>query len=185
MRKIVDQIDSAVKTAQAKILTCADMNGKLLTAGACVPDTRTRTEFGSMYTKLSQAQKKLNPFKSFRTEFNQWVKDKEAILDITETLRRADLKLEQVYDMTARANESQVSHKVVTSAEVLVATARQSLGSICSVVEQELNQASGPIKVQWIGIKARLQQSQKKVNDVNKTLEHQIEAVIFITPPSG
>ena len=93
LAKVFADVDAAALEAQTKITEARkEVTDKLNATRKYAPETRKTAllEFSKMQTKLTEAQRKLNPFKSFKKEFHVRVEARKALADMTEKLTEAE-----------------------------------------------------------------------------------------------
>jgi len=180
LNKATADVEKAAAAAQTKVTEARNLiNKKLQDARAYHPETRKTAvaEFSTLQSKLTEAQKQLNPYKNFKAEFKARVEARKALLDITDKLSSAELEIEKASLMAAASKQGQMSEHDVVSAEKTVIPARASIETVIRQIEAKMRQAVGPMKEELTAVKSRGTQLKGKIDDVQKTLNGQREGL--------
>lgn len=179
LKTAMDEIEEATSKAQEKIAEARkDINAKLQAARSYAPETRKRAlaECAVLQQKLSEAQNKLNPYKSFRKDFRARIDAKKQLTEITDNLGNVELEVEKASMVTAIAEKGAMSDEEVTSAEEIISPLQKDLANTLRVVDMKLRAASGAMKDELSIVKDRGLQSKKKLEEISLVLKKQKDA---------
>merc|ERR1719223_453446 len=178
MNSAMEEIEAAANQAQTKIAESRrQLNAKLTEARNFAPAAKKKalTAYQDLQNKLSEAQRKLNPFKKFRQEFQQRVAAKQAVAEITDKLGDAELEIEKASMMTMATG--QMPEEEVVNCEETANTAQQALTAALRLIQQRLSSADGALKEELTQMKQRTSQSKAKLDEVLSTLKQQREGL--------
>ncbi|CAE7346604.1 Man1a1 [Symbiodinium natans] len=98
LKKALDEVEAASTDAQTKINEARkEITQKLTGAKNYAGEARKTalTEYSALQAKLTEAQRKLGPFRTFKKDFQQRVKAKQALSDLADKLSNAELEVEK------------------------------------------------------------------------------------------
>jgi len=175
------EIEAATADAQAKIAEARkEINLKLQAARRFAPETRKSAllEFSNLQQKLTEAQKKLNPYKNFRTSFRERVEAKKALQDLTDKIGAAELEVEKASMMCQAGSQGQMSEDEITAAEKVVKPQQTNLMAILKTLEQKVKAAQeGPLREELAQMRDRAAGIKKKLDGSSSVLKTQLEGV--------
>mmetsp|Transcript_28031 Transcript_28031/g.48855 ORF Transcript_28031/g.48855 Transcript_28031/m.48855 type:complete len:2072 (-) Transcript_28031:148-6363(-) len=180
MQQSMGEVEKSAAEAQTKLNEARQkVTTKLTAAKAYAPEARKKAvaEFSALQDKLSECQKKLNPYKNFKKEFQQRVEAKKALVDISEKIAAAELEVEKATMMSDAANQGQMSEDEVKSSEELVSPAQKGLTDVTKLIDTKMKTSSGFMKDELMLMKTRLGDSRKKLEGVTTVLKHQREGI--------
>jgi len=181
LNKALGEIEGAAADAQNRINEArSQINNKLASARKYAPETRKTalSEYSGLQAKLTEAQKKLTPYKTFRKEFHARVTAKKALTDISEKLNEMELEVEKASMMSAAAEQGQMSEDEVNSIQELVGPAQKGIADATKQLEQKLRVAAvGAMKDELTSMLERVKASKTKLEDVSKVLSRQREGL--------
>jgi len=181
LNKATQDIEAAALDGQNKITEARRViNLKLSAARKYAPETRKNalSEFSSMQQKLTEAQKKLNPYKTFKKDFKARVEAKKALAEIADKISGVELEVEKASLMTAAAESGQMSEDEVASAEKLVGPTQTAITQALRTVDGKIKATTdGPTKDELNEIKTRATASSKKLQGVVTVLKSQREGL--------
>lgn len=175
----MDEIENAATEAQSKITEARkSINLKLQAARSYAPETRKKalSESSVLQQKLTEAQGKLNPFKTFRKDFRARVEAKKQLAEISEKIGATELEVEKASLVTGMAERGAMSEEEVSAAEELVTPLQKEVATHLRTIDTKMRAASGPLKDELTQIKDRAMGSQKKLQAVAAVLRKQKEA---------
>lgn len=142
--KSLEEVEATATEAQNKVTEAKkQITAKLQAARKFASETRKNAlaEFGSMQQKLSEAQKKLNPFKSFKKDFHGRVELRKALAEISKQLEAAEVEVEKAAMMSIGADRGQMSEDEVSSMEKVLKPAQQAIAAAGKQLDQKLQMA--------------------------------------------
>jgi len=164
MAKALEDVETAAKEAQHKVSEARrEINAKLQGARTYSAETRKNaiSEFSALQQKLTDAQKKLNPLKSFKAELNQKIQVRSALKEIAAKLESAEVEVEKATMMTGSVDRQMTEDEVASTLEVL-RPAREVIAAAAQMIERklyELDEIDAPRKEELIKIKDRASKS--------------------------
>jgi len=176
--KALVEIEMAALDAQNRITeTRQHIGNKLMAARKYAPETRKRAlnDFSTMQQKLTEYQKKLNPYKTFKKEFHLRVEARKALMEITEKLGTAELEVEKASMISTGSDQGQMSEEDVTTTQELVGPAQQAVVAVIKLIEQKMRVAHGPVRDELLKLQERSLQSKDKIGKVVAVLASQRE----------
>ncbi|CAK0797577.1 unnamed protein product, partial [Prorocentrum cordatum] len=181
LKDAMTEIEAATADAQAKIAEARkEINLKLQAARRFAPETRKSAllEFSNLQQKLTEAQKKLNPYKNFRTSFRERVEAKKALQDLTDKIGAAELEVEKASMMCQAGSQGQMSEDEITAAEKVVKPQQTNLMAILKTLEQKVKAAQeGPLREELAQMRDRAAGIKKKLDGSSSVLKTQLEGV--------
>jgi len=172
LNRATEEVETAATEAQSKITEArSSINTKLQAARKFAPETRKKAlaEFSSLQQKLTEAQKKLNPYKAFKKEFKARVQARKQLQELTDKLSAQELEVEKVKMMSSAAEAGQMSEEEISSAEKLIQPAKAAIENLLRTIDQKLRQAEGALKEELSGAK-----------DKNIALKKDLDGVIAV-----
>jgi len=181
LKMAMEEIETAAKEGQEKIAEARrQLNIKLTAARKYAPETRKNAlaEYSVLQQKLTEAQKKVNPYKSFKKEFSARVEAKKALAEISEKLSAAELEVEKATMSTSAADSGQLSEDEVGSAEEVVKPANQGLQAVLRIIEQRLQRADGAMRDELSEMRDRGNASKKRLDAITAKLKTQRDGLM-------
>lgn len=172
----LSEVESAYTDAQTKVTEARSViNTKLQGARKFAPEARKTAlaQFSALQSRLSEVQKKLAPFKTFKQDFQARITAKRAVTEVAEKLGIAELEAERAEIMSAPAEQGQLDEAELKEVEAIMAPAAQNFNSILRNVETKLRAATGPMKEELTALKDRIGESKKKLDMVADRLKKQ------------
>mmetsp|Transcript_90376 Transcript_90376/g.238383 ORF Transcript_90376/g.238383 Transcript_90376/m.238383 type:complete len:1804 (+) Transcript_90376:3-5414(+) len=176
LNRATEEIELSAADAQTKITEArSQINLKLQGARKFAPETRkiALTEFSSMQQKLTEAQKKLNPYKAFKKEFGQRVQARKALQELSDKLAENELEVEKVKMMTSSAEAGQLTEDEISSAEKVIHPAKAAIENMIRMLEQKLKTSDGPMKDELVQMKDKTTALKKDLDTVVQLLSKQ------------
>jgi len=176
LNRATEEIELSAADAQTKITEArSQINLKLQGARKFAPETRkiALTEFSSMQQKLTEAQKKLNPYKAFKKEFGQRVQARKALQELSDKLAENELEVEKVKMMTSSAEAGQLTEDEISSAEKVIQPAKAAIENMIRMLEQKLKTSDGPMKDELVQMKDKTTALKKDLDTVVQLLSKQ------------
>jgi len=178
LKLALEEIEKTATEAQDKISEARkQINLKLQGARSYAPEARKKAlaECSVLQQKLTEAQTKLNPFKTFQKDFRGRVEAKKQLTEISEKLENVEVETEKATMVTSMAEKGEMSDEEVTSAEEIVTPLQKELANQLRLIEQKLRQSTGPMKDELTLIREKGMGSQKKLNTIVAVLRKQKE----------
>ena len=126
-----------------------------------------------MQTKLTEAQKKLMPFRTFKKEFKAKVQAKEALSELNEKLGSAGLEVEKAAMMCLAAGSSQMAEDEVASTEKAVGLAHTEIDASIRTVDQKVGSDQAAVEDELQHIKDKANVLKKKCEAVMTKMKGQ------------
>jgi len=182
LKKAMDEIETSAGDAQNKIIEARKQtNIKLQGARKFAAETQKKAlaEYSALQTKLTEAQKKLNPYKTFRKEYKSRVEAKKALVEITEKIDAAELEVEKASLMSSAAEQGQMSEDEVASAEKMVTPAHTAITAALRTLELKIKAAmtDNVLKDELNKLKEQGLAAKKKLEGVTTVLRKQKEGI--------
>jgi len=181
LKDAMSEIETATAEAQNKIAEARkEINLKLQAARKFAPETRKQalTEFSTLQQKLTEAQKKLNPYKNFRTSFKERVEAKKSLKELSEKIDSAELEVEKASMMTSASSQGQMSEDEISSAEKILKPAQVNLTGVLKLLDMKTRSAQeGPLKDELSQLKEKAAGIKKKLDASSAVLKTQLEGV--------
>ena len=172
----IAEIEAAAGEAQNKIAEARQqINTKLQTARQYSPETRknTLTEYTTMQNHLTEIQKKVNPYRTFKKEFQARVQARKSLQDTADKLNAAELEVEKLKMMCHQG----MSEDDLTSAEKVAMPAKAGLEAQLRMLEQKMKTAQGAMKDEITCIKERGAEIKKSMDSAMALLQKQRQSV--------
>mmetsp|Transcript_19919 Transcript_19919/g.49710 ORF Transcript_19919/g.49710 Transcript_19919/m.49710 type:complete len:1953 (-) Transcript_19919:135-5993(-) len=183
LKKALEEVEFSANDAQNKITEArSQINVKLQGARKFAPETRKAalTEFSALQQKLTETQKKLNPYKNFQKEFKARVQARKALQALTEKLTSAELEVEKAKMMSAAAERGQMTEDEISSTEKVVEPAKTSIDDVSRSLEQKLRTADGALKDELVQMKTQASALKKNADSVLDVLRKQREGLATV-----
>eukprot|EP00927_Polykrikos_kofoidii_P022008 TRINITY_DN20667_c0_g1_i1.p1 TRINITY_DN20667_c0_g1~~TRINITY_DN20667_c0_g1_i1.p1 ORF type:complete len:2068 (-),score=493.97 TRINITY_DN20667_c0_g1_i1:213-6416(-) len=180
LQKSLAEIERAALDAQTKITSARNqINVKLQDARKFAPETRKAAllEYSDLQAKLTDAQKKVAPYKNFKKECYSRVEARKALTELSLKLNTAEVEVEKASAITASAGREAMSDGDVHAAEKALTPAQQSVASVLRQIDQKLRTADGAMKTELTQLRERSSQIRKKIDGVNSILKGQKEVI--------
>mmetsp|Transcript_22762 Transcript_22762/g.51950 ORF Transcript_22762/g.51950 Transcript_22762/m.51950 type:complete len:1457 (+) Transcript_22762:68-4438(+) len=161
-----EEIEKTAQDAQSKINEARrELNAKVQAAKRFAPETRKSAidQFTKLQSKLTECQKKLAPYKSFKKELAQRVEAKKALDEIVDKLSAAEVEVEKVALMVAPSEGAQIEEAEINAAEEAIKPAQMQLQAATRGIEIKLQKVDGSGKDDLIKLKDRAAESKKKL----------------------
>jgi len=172
----MEEIEAAAADTMEKITEARkQINLQLQVARKFAPETRKTAllEFSGLQQKLTEAQKKVNPYKSFKKEFHARVAARKACLELTETLSAAELEVEKAKMMGAAADLGQMAEEDIGAVEKVAQPALTNITASLRLIDQKLKAADGAMKDELNQMKDRTMGYKKELDAVILVLTQQ------------
>lgn len=180
LKNAIDEIEQAAGDAQTKITEArSQINAKLQAARKFAPETRKTAlqEFSCLQQKLTECQKRLNPYKTFRKEFHALVQARKAIEELTDKLTGVELEIEKSKMMSSAADSGQMAEDEISAAEKVLQPAKATIEGVARQVEQKMRTAEGAMKQELVGAKEKAVGMRKTVDEISLKLKRQRESL--------
>jgi len=180
LKKSIEEIEAAATEAQTKIGDARNqINTKLTAARKFAPETRKNAlaEFSGMQTKLTEAQKKVAPYKNFKKEFKARVEARKSLQDTADKLNNFELEVEKLKMMSSGAAEGLMSDEELTQAEKISQPAKAGVENIIRTLQQKMIAAAGAVKDELSQMKDRASEIKKAMDEVLLLLKKNRESV--------
>mmetsp|Transcript_140529 Transcript_140529/g.365619 ORF Transcript_140529/g.365619 Transcript_140529/m.365619 type:complete len:1956 (-) Transcript_140529:48-5915(-) len=179
LKKALEEVETAAADAQGKITEArSQINAKLQAARKFAPETRKTalTEFSGMQQKLTEAQKRLNPYKSFQKEFKARVQARKSLTEFSEQIAANELEVEKVTMMSSAADQGQMSEDEISSAEKVMQPAKMGIDSMLRTLETKMRTADGAMKDELMQMKDKASAVKRNLEGVATVLRKQRES---------
>eukprot|EP00930_Biecheleria_cincta_P057709 TRINITY_DN4359_c0_g2_i1.p1 TRINITY_DN4359_c0_g2~~TRINITY_DN4359_c0_g2_i1.p1 ORF type:complete len:2005 (+),score=603.41 TRINITY_DN4359_c0_g2_i1:55-6069(+) len=176
LKGALDEIEAAFQESQNKIAEARKLiTEKLQSARSYAPETRKKAlaEYSSLQTMLSDAQKKLMPFKTFKKDFKSKVAAKKALSELSEKFDSAELEVEKAGMMSLAADSSQMPEDEIVGTEKVVEPAQKEIANLIRTVDQKLQSAQSAVKDELVSIKDKGNQLKKKCDQIMAKMRSQ------------
>jgi len=175
MLEAIKDTEQRVRAAQAAIGEARRfITGKLTQVQRFVPSTKKTAveEFSNLQEKLNEAQTKLNPFKTVRSDYEQRVEAKKLVDELSGKLAGAEIEVEKAAMMTAPLGGD--SSEGIKETEQALQAAQSALTQTLRLIDLKLKGADknkGPVFDEVKVLQERAQQAQEKLDEVRKTVK--------------
>jgi len=169
LKGALEEIEAAFQESQNKISEARKLiTEKLQSARSYAPETRKKAlaEYSGLQTMLSEAQKKLMPFKTFKKDFKSKVAAKKALSELSEKFDSAELEVEKAGMMSLAADSSQMPEDEIVATEKVVDPAQKEISNLIRTVDQKLQSAQSAVKDELLSIKDKGNQLKKKCESI-------------------
>eukprot|EP00931_Biecheleriopsis_adriatica_P033416 TRINITY_DN193_c0_g1_i5.p1 TRINITY_DN193_c0_g1~~TRINITY_DN193_c0_g1_i5.p1 ORF type:complete len:2073 (-),score=714.85 TRINITY_DN193_c0_g1_i5:36-6125(-) len=176
LKKALDEVEASSTDAQNKITEARkQITQKLQGARNYAPETRKTAlaEFSALQTRLTEAQKKLMPFRTFKKDFKSRVEAKKALSELMDKLSLAELEVEKAAMMAVAAESGQMAEEEVANCEKAVTTAQTAVNGAVKSIDEKLRSAQGAVKDELTTLKDRGVGLRKKCEGVMTTMRAQ------------
>ncbi|OLQ01947.1 hypothetical protein AK812_SmicGene15278 [Symbiodinium microadriaticum] len=177
IRSIVDMaVESAGKECEKRIAPARVRFSKLQQAARNLPsDVRAQplADTAALHNRLSEAMKKILPLRTFRKDFQERLAAKRSLDAFSKKVSEAELEVEKVAMMHTLAENVQMCEEEITSSESVLRPAILSLVQLLRTVEQRLASANGPMKVELVNIKEKINELKQKGATLSRSIAQQ------------
>lgn len=174
----MDSIENTASEAQEKILEARkQVNLKLQAARSYAPETRKRAlaEMSVLQQKLTEAQNKLNPFKSFKKDFFARIEARRQLGDTVAKMDYVELEVEKASMVTGMSDKGSMTDEDVAAAEEMIMPLQKDLMNELRILEGKLRQSQGPMRDELTCIRDRAISMRKKLESIVLVLRRQRE----------
>jgi len=175
MLQAIKETEKSVRTAQTAIGEARRfLSGKLSQVGrfTLVVKKQAIEEFSGLQEKLSEAQKRLNPYKSARQDYEKRAQSKKLLEDLSSKLASAEIEVEKAAMMTAPLGGD--NPEGVKETEAALATAQSLLAQTNRLVDSKLRtaeKANELLVAELKGMQERGKLAQEKLDEVRRSLK--------------
>jgi len=176
LKKAFEEIEAAATEAQTKITEArTQITQKLQAARGYAAETRKTalTEYSALQTKLTETQKKLMPFRTFKKDFKSKVSAKKALAELTEKVGASELEVEKAAMMSIAAESGQMSEEDITNTEKAATPASTEILALVRTIDQKMTGAQGAMKEELMHQKERAMGLKKKCEGVIASMRTQ------------
>eukprot|EP00929_Paragymnodinium_shiwhaense_P078674 TRINITY_DN407_c0_g4_i1.p1 TRINITY_DN407_c0_g4~~TRINITY_DN407_c0_g4_i1.p1 ORF type:complete len:2118 (+),score=935.15 TRINITY_DN407_c0_g4_i1:97-6450(+) len=176
--KALLEIEKAAQQAAQKITSARkQIDSKLTACRKYAQNVRKQAleEFSSLQAKLTEAQKLIVPYKSYKRDYSDRLEAKKALSDISSKLDGVEIEAEKAAGMTASAGD--MSEEDVSSADKVVSKAMQAATASLRQIDQRMRGADAAMRKALEEAKARANKLKKQVDAVASTLKSQRESI--------
>jgi len=180
LKKALDEVEAASTDAQTKINEARkEIQTRLTGARQYAVEVRKKamTEYSALQSKLTEAQRKLGPFRTFKKDFQQKVKAKQALSDLSDKLSNAELEVEKAAMMSIAAESGQMSEEEITACTKVAEPAQTAVVGALREVEMKLKSAAAVMKEELMALKDRGLEMKKKCETVTATMRNQRQGI--------
>lgn len=180
LQRALAEIETSAKDAQEKINEARkQVNQKQSSCKTYAPETRktATTEFAQLQQKLSEAQKKLSPFKTFKKDFQSRVAAKKALQEIVDKIAAAEADTEKATLMSTATDAGAMTEEEVSSTEKLVTPVLNSLAAALRLAAQKEAGADAVTKDELQQLKSRGAALKAKLLVVQNQLKEQKQSI--------
>mmetsp|Transcript_97686 Transcript_97686/g.285161 ORF Transcript_97686/g.285161 Transcript_97686/m.285161 type:complete len:1813 (+) Transcript_97686:1-5439(+) len=180
LKRAVEERETAASDAQSKTIEARKQkNLNLQKARRYAPEVQETalSEYSTLQQKLTEAQKRLNPYKTFRQSFKSRVEAKRALADLSEKMDAAELEVEKASLMSSAAEQGQMSEDEVAAAEKLVSPATMAISNALRNLELKMRTADGMLKEELNQMRERGVAAKKKIESVSQVLRRQRDGI--------
>jgi len=180
LKKALEEVETAANDAQTKISEARkEITQKLQTAKQYAVEARKTAiaEYSALQSKLTEAQKKLLPFRTFKKDFQNKVKAKQALSDLADKLSNAELEVEKAAMMSIAAESGQMSEEEIAACTKVAEPAQTAVMAALRDVEGRLRNAQTAMKEELSSLKDRGLEMKKKCETVMATMRSQRQGI--------
>lgn len=133
--------------------------------------------FTSLQARLSDAQNKLNPYKTFRQDFKSLLEAKEKLVGFSEKISEAEVEVEKVVLMMRDGGEEMSEEEICAAAEA-ARVAQAGLLAATRIVDAKLRELSaGPARDDFAALKDRSNVARGRVESMLATFKRRTEVI--------
>ncbi|CAJ1460296.1 unnamed protein product [Effrenium voratum] len=180
LKKALDEVETTATDAQNKITEARKtITQKLATARSYAIETRKTAiaEYGALQAKLTESQKKLMPFRTFKRDFQAKVKAKQALGELADKLSAAELEVEKAAMMSIAAESGQMSEEEIAACQKVAEPAQAAVMAAVKDVDLKLKTAQAAVKEELSALKDRGMELKKKCETVVSTMKVQKQGI--------
>lgn len=176
LTKVLEEIEASAKDAQTKINDARkEVSAKLVSAKNYAPETRKKAveHYTSLQNKLTEGQKQVTAFKTFKKDFPARSAARKALQDIADKIALADLDVEKAAVMTG----SEMSEEEVQAVEKVLSPAQSSLLAAIGLIDKKVPTSDAVTKDELASLKAKANASRAKGQKTTTALKDQRQAI--------
>jgi len=175
----MEEVEKMAANAQEVIIEARTMLTKKVQAvKQYAPEVKKASsgDISSLQTKLMDAQKKLNPLKKFRQEFEQRLAAKKVLAEILVKVEEAELEVEKAIVQGDSATAGQMSEEELKAADETTVAAHAAILETVKMVEPKIRTAQGILRDELVQVQDRIKKCREKLLEVQQLLKGQREA---------
>lgn len=180
LTKALDEVEATAKEAQDKITEARKaITAKLTEAREFQMEVRKKamTEYSALQTKLSDAQRKIMPFRTFKRDFQAKVKAKQALTEFADKLNTAELEVEKAAMMGIAAESGQMSEEEIIACQKVAEPALAAVTAAIKEIELKHKSAQSAVREELNVLKDRGNEMRKKCEGVLNTMKSQKQGI--------
>lgn len=180
VRQAVLQTEHAVQEAQKAIgearifLNAKQASARLFESE--VVKQQAVGELSKLQNQLQEAQTKLNPLKSVRSDFAQKSAAQQLVTETLEKLTPAEVEVDRAEEATLMLNgETAMTKELMQQAEQAVSKAASSVEDAMQFIAEKKSSAEGVAKAELLKLENRAQASQQRLTQLKTTHKEAME----------
>jgi len=180
LTKALDEVEVTAKEAQDKITEARKaITARLQEAREYHMEIRKKamSEYSTLQSKLTDAQKKIMPFRTFKRDFQAKVKAKQALTELVDKLNTAELEVEKAAMMGIAAESGQMSEEEIIACQKVGEPAYTSVTAALKEIELKAKSAQSAVKEELNLLKDRGTEMKKKCEGVLSTMKSQKQGI--------
>jgi len=179
LTEMVEAANVAERAAQASIVVARKC---LLQKTAelkklAISGSGSGSELGKLQTRVNSMQHELSKMRGLTKDAEERVRVKQMLTEVAARMQTAEVEVEKVAAAAVPLAEEQPAADAVERMEKQTASAQTKLGTTAKLVDVKLKTAQGFLKEELQGMRSRITQAEKKLNDAIVAAKEQKERV--------